>query len=129
APFTVQLPGEAVVMRVLGERADGGVDVTVEMGRARFGPRAVAYEGPEPLDPDAAVARIGPGLDTTMVSTGNPHCVVFADPWTRAAFLEHAPALARDPGFRHGVNVQFARIAGPRALDLWIWERGVGETE
>ena len=127
APFRVRLPGESVRMRVLGARADGGVDVVVDMGTATFGPDAVAYRGAALNDQGLALPDREP-VAATLVSVGNPHCVVFATSWTREAFLETAPRIAHDPGFARGVNVQFARVADAAALDVWIWERGVGET-
>jgi diaminopimelate epimerase len=66
------------------------------------------------------------------VSVGNPHAVVFADelgrPFERAT-LDHVGAgLTRHPAFAHGTNVQLVRLAPPAALDILIWERGVGPT-
>jgi diaminopimelate epimerase len=53
---------------------------------------------------------------------------VFVDQLERADFLARAPLLCTHPAFERGTNVQFVRIAGPGAIELWIWERGAGET-
>jgi len=150
-PFRVTVGGDTLAMTVHGATEDGAFDVSLEMGRARTGPEAVA------LDPDAA-----PSLPVTLVSVGNPHCVVFpeelgdadgagaasgevvathetadldAPALDRRTLDRLGPFLAEHPAFRHGTNVQLARVESPgsspegaavvRAL---VWERGVGHT-
>ena len=48
--------------------------------------------------------------------------------WIPRNCVRRAPRIATHPWFTHGVNVQFARVLGPADLDLWVWERGAGET-
>jgi diaminopimelate epimerase len=126
--FTVRLVRDSVRIRVEGERPDGALDVRVEMGRASFAGRAVgmAVSG-EFIDQRL---DLGEGLDAivTAVSMGNPHCVVFPPQFDRDDFLKKAPRLCTHAAFASGTNVQFARVAAPDALEIWIWERGVGET-
>jgi diaminopimelate epimerase len=117
---------------VHGRDAYGRYDVEVEMGRARVGAEAVALD---PAALDGAGRLSGPELGAVPlvpVSVGNPHAVVFADelgrPFERAT-LDHVGAgLTRHPAFAHGTNVQLVRLAPPAALDILIWERGVGPT-
>lgn len=129
ARFSVLLPQEAVAMRVI-DWTDTGVQVTVEMGSARFGPGAVAFTGsPGPTETEVRIPLAGGFVaDATLVSTGNPHCVVFPPAWSRDDFLRFAPVLATSSSFEHGTNVQFVRTAGPSSIDVWVWERGAGET-
>lgn len=68
----------------------------------------------------------GEQLEVSAVSMGNPHLVLFADVLARAAEL--GPRLERDPRFRAGVNVGFARLRDRENLELTVWERGVGFT-
>jgi diaminopimelate epimerase len=127
--FDVRLPRDVVSMRVEDELGAGAVMVRVEMGRARFDGALIGFE-PEPgeaLDHDLAL----PGGGAAAVNTvylGNPHCVVFVDELERRDFLARAPQLCTHAAFAAGTNVQFARVPGPRELEAWIWERGVGET-
>jgi diaminopimelate epimerase len=67
-------------------------------------------------------------LCISAVSMGNPHAVLFdqVDAAEDMAWL--GPRIERDPRFRHGANVGFARLRGPSAIDLTVWERGVGFT-
>jgi diaminopimelate epimerase len=127
--FDVQLVKDAVRMRVEAELAFGAVQVRVEIGTASFLGRDVGFT-PQPdlalgtqLDlPSGSKAEVNP------VSMSNPHCVVFVDNLDRADFLERAPQLCTHAAFPAGTNVQFARVAGPDVVELWIWERGAGET-
>jgi diaminopimelate epimerase len=130
AGFQVSLPGERVAMRVEGVDADGTRSLRVDMGRASFRAGAVHYDAAAP-DAEVSDAELRVGADTVrinLVSLGNPHCVVFADPLDMAAFRRLAPRIQALPVFRQGINVQFARVDGPAVLDAVIWERGVGET-
>jgi len=102
-----------------------------QLGRARFEPASLpcTLRGPELVD--RPIVAAGHRLRFTGVSVGNPHCVVFASGrrrWSRDDLLTLGPALERHRVFPRRVNVQLARITGPRALDILVWERGVGET-
>jgi len=126
--FTVRLVRDSVRMRVEGERGDGVVDVRAEMGRASFVGQDVGFS-----DPGEVIGRLldlpaGGQAEITTVSMSNPHCVVFANRLDPDDFRLRAPQLCTHASFERGTNVQFARVAGPAALDVWIWERGVGET-
>jgi diaminopimelate epimerase len=68
-------------------------------------------------------------LAMTTVSMGNPHAVIFgSDGFSPAEMASLGPCIERDPRFLAGVNVGFARLRSPTALDLTVWERGVGFT-
>lgn len=126
--FTVRLVRDTVRMRVEGERDDGALDVLAHMGRASFSAEATGFAGygeilGQPLDlPGGGTAAI------TVVSMANPHCVVFVERLDREDFLQRAPLLCTHSAFAHGTNVQFATVYEPDSLEIWIWERGVGET-
>jgi diaminopimelate epimerase len=70
----------------------------------------------------------GSGVTVTAVSVGNPHCVVFVDQLDTDSCRRVGPLIERHPAFPQRTNVQFARVAGPSALDILIWERGAGYT-
>lgn len=97
----------------------GARDVTVEMGTARFRSPVTT-----------AVALGGALLEVVPVDLGNPHCVRFVDvdpdevPWR-----DWGRGLEVHPAFPGRTNVQIARVRGPDALDLRIWERGAGPTQ
>ncbi len=127
--FDVRLVKDTVRMRVEDERAAGELIVRVEIGTASFLGRDAGFA---PV-PDIALGSTlelagGKTAEVNPVSLGNPHCVVFVDALDRADFLERAPQLCTHSAFPRGTNVQFVRVVGPRTIELWIWERGAGET-
>jgi diaminopimelate epimerase len=68
----------------------------------------------------------GRSLRVTTVSMGNPHAVLFEDVGDDIDRL--GPRIERDARFRAGVNVGFAQMVKPGAVNLRVWERGVGFT-
>lgn len=68
----------------------------------------------------------GRDLRLTAVSMGNPHAVTFEEVGLDAVQL--GPRIEKDPRFKAGANVGFARVAAGGELDLRVWERGVGFT-
>ena len=125
--FAVEVGGDRVRMRV-EERLGGGLyDISVEMGRASLDTAAAGlapgWEG-KPLAHPAAGT-----LDCTLVSVGNPHCVVFTDDLSDAALSCLGPFLTAHEAFPAGVNVQLVRPASRGRIEIAIWERGVGRTQ
>lgn len=127
-PFSVQVGGEQVEMEILGEEANGVVEVAVEMGKARFGVDAVGGDrtrfGPGPTLPGLE----GSSLGVHLVSVGNPHCTLFLEDPREEDLLRLGPFLASNPAFSSGTNVQLAKALGERQVQILIWERGVGRT-
>lgn len=119
APFEVECGGDRIRMQVHARDSRGLYDIQVEMGRARVGAQAVGMTA-------------DPGVPLIPVSVGNPHAVVFADaaerPFDARTLASVGPALATHRAFAAGTNVQLVRVASPRALEILIWERGVGPT-
>lgn len=69
----------------------------------------------------------GKTFGATLVSMGNPHCVVFADPDTVG--LEHfGPLFERHPAFPERINTEFVRVIDKNRLKMRVWERGSSET-
>lgn len=126
--FTVRLVRDSVRMRVEGKREDGSLDIRAEMGRASFRAADVDFSGRGEVVGETISLPSGGTAEITTVSMANPHCVVFVDRLDRKDFLHRAPQLCTHPSFARGTNVQFAAVYEPDALEIWIWERGVGET-
>ena len=92
------LDGEKIPSTYRGEKV---VNAPIEVGRKTFG--------------------------ATLVSMGNPHCVVFEDPDTVG--LEHyGPLFERHTAFPERVNTEFVRVIDRGRLKMRVWERGSGET-
>jgi diaminopimelate epimerase len=65
--------------------------------------------------------------ECTLVSMGNPHCVMWLEKVSDELVSEMGPMVERSQLFPEGVNAGFARMAG-KEIDLRVWERGCGET-
>jgi diaminopimelate epimerase len=90
--------------------------VRLEMGRARLD------RGRRTLDAG------GKRLDVTIVSVGNPHCVIFGEPLTRERLFELGPLVERHALFPERINVQLATAESRRSARALVWERGAGHT-
>jgi diaminopimelate epimerase len=130
AEVTVDTPAGPYRCAVQGQ---GGVyDVTVPMGQVRFGalaagvPQALA---PDPLEP-LAVTVGGQEVELWPSSTGNPHalCVAGEGLDLMEAAERLGPLVGRSRWFPAGVNVAWARVQGPRDVELVVYERGAGLT-
>jgi diaminopimelate epimerase len=91
-------------------------EVRLEMGRAEIERSA------KPLSIDRKA------LDTTIVSVGNPHCVVFGQPLTRDGLFHLGPLLENHARFPKRINVQLAEVEARDRVRALIWERGAGHT-
>lgn len=91
-------------------------EVRLEMGRARV---------------ERSVKRLpvaGRALDVSVVSVGNPHCVVFGEPLTRERLFELGPKIETHERFPDRINVQLAAPESREYVRALIWERGAGHT-
>ena len=69
----------------------------------------------------------GRTFGATLVSMGNPHCVVFEDP-DRVGLEHYGPLFERHPAFPERINTEFVRVIDKNRLKMRVWERGSGET-
>ena len=74
-----------------------------------------------PLDVD------GKKYNVTLVSMGNPHCVVFADP-DNLDLEKIGGRFENHPAFPERINTEFVKVIGNNHLKMRVWERGSGET-
>ena len=90
--------------------------VRLEMGRAAI---------------DRSVKSLDVGrdhLDVTVVSVGNPHCVIFGEPLTRERLFALGPLVERHARFPDRINVQIAAAEARDRSRALVWERGAGHT-
>lgn len=66
------------------------------------------------------------GFTVREVDLGNPHAVIFEETSIREA-ATLGPRIEKLAAFPRGVNVEFVKDTG-EALDVVVWERGVGLT-
>lgn len=102
-------------------------EVKVDMGQAVLSGKDIpsSFEGSSVVN--APLNVDGTTYSVTLVSMGNPHCVVFADPdgmdleKTGVKFENH-------PAFPERINTEFVKVSGKNRLKMRVWERGSGET-
>jgi diaminopimelate epimerase len=85
------------------------------------------------LGPPADVRQLDiPVLDeiitASILSVGNPQCVVLGALPDDSRFNRLGPALSTHSLFPAGTNVEFASVEAPNRVRILVWERGVGPT-
>jgi diaminopimelate epimerase len=73
---------------------------------------------------DAAVQT----YKATLVSMGNPHCVIFVDDVNKIDLGTIGPSIENDKMFPNRTNVEFVQIISKKEVIVRVWERGAGET-
>ncbi|MDJ0918312.1 MAG: diaminopimelate epimerase [Woeseiaceae bacterium] len=101
--------------------------VAVSMGSPVFEPARVPFDAEQkadsyPIDVD------GTTYEVSVVSMGNPHCVLIVDDVSAAPVNELGAMLETHPRFPHKTNVGFMEIRDRGHISLRVFERGVGET-
>lgn len=102
--------------------------VIVDMGQANFTPSALpplvdgGYELALPLLID------GHKLTATLVSMGNPHCVVRVKELDLALVKKLGGEIETLPIFPKRTNVQFVEVQDRNNIRIGIWKRGAGYT-
>ena len=111
--------------------ADGTVErVRVSMGEPHFAPEDLGARV-EQAPPVLGLPLEGAGTEqtVTLVSMGNPHAVTFIDEPVDAFELERiGPEIEHYPVFANRTNFEIVRVRDRGAIDMRVWERGVGET-
>lgn len=102
--------------------------IAVDMGQANFTPSAL----PALVDGDDALALPllidGHKLTATLVSMGNPHCVVRVKELDLTLVKELGGEIETLPIFPKRTNVQFVEVQDRSNIRIGIWERGAGYT-
>jgi diaminopimelate epimerase len=85
------------------------------------------------LGPPADVRQLqipvlGETLTASVLSVGNPQCVVLGPLPDQERFNRLGPALSTHAMFPAGTNVEFAEVEARDRVRILIWERGVGPT-
>lgn len=108
--------------------SDGTVaSARVNMGAAMLSPRDI----PASIDGERVVnypvEAGGTVYNVTLVSMGNPHCVIFTDP-DKIQIEKVGPLFENNALFPERINTEFVRVEGRNELTMRVWERGSGET-
>jgi diaminopimelate epimerase len=120
---TIDTPGGTLVCTDAG-----GGNVTVDMGKPRFGWNEVPLASP--VDTDKFNLDVdGSRQEVAALSVGNPHCVLFVRDAETAPVGTLGPQIEIHPMFPHRTNVEFVSMIDRATLRMRVWERGVGITK
>jgi len=108
---------------------DGMVNrVTVNMGKATFKANeipVIGYDG-EIINRQLRVGNHE--FNYSALNIGNPHCVIFVDEMNPKFFRNVAPKIECLKIFPNRINVEFVKIRNKEEIEVFVWERGAGET-
>ncbi len=124
----VSIPVETGAGVLVLDRVSPGM-VRVDMGMARLNPQDLGM-------PDVArndwinqpITVLGEEFQTTAVSMGNPHIVIFVDDVAAIDLPKLGPALETHELFPARVNVHFVQVTSRTTMIQRTWERGAGAT-
>lgn len=107
-------------------------NIQVNLGRPLFSPNAIPLNLkdvlPLPAKGRYKITLLDNERDVTILSMGNPHCVIFVPATSEAAVNEVGMALQNHPAFPQGVNVTFLQVLAKNHVKCRTYERGTGET-
>ena len=100
---------------------------TVDMGAAVLDGKSIpsSFTGESIVNSPLTVD--GKTYAVTLVSMGNPHCVVFEDP-DKIDLEKLGKRFENHPAFPDRINTEFVKVLSENTLRMRVWERGSGET-
>jgi diaminopimelate epimerase len=120
--FTLESPAGPIAVRMLANDR-----VAVSMGTPEFLPERIPFVADEQF----LMYELQVGDDSFEVaalSMGNPHCVLEVDDVSIANVDTLGALIERHERFPERCNVGFMAVRDRSAIDLRVFERGVGET-
>jgi diaminopimelate epimerase len=120
--MTLESPAGTVSVRF----NDDGL-LSVSMGTPEFEPARVPFVA-DAYAPQYSLDVDGRELDISVVSMGNPHCVLQVADVASAPVAEIGPEIEHHERFPARTNVGFMKISDRANIELRVHERGVGET-
>jgi diaminopimelate epimerase len=112
---------------IIAARIEADGRVTVSVGAPEFEPSHVPFIADSRAD-RYLLSVDGADYDVSVLSMGNPHCVMQVADTRTADVARLGPLVERHERFPERVNAGFMAIRGRKAIDLRVYERGVGET-
>ena len=124
--FELATVGRANHVRILAKH---GAEIVSELDIGRPSFRAADLPARFDGEPDRVTLETPVGrVEAMLVSVGNPHCVVFGEPVTKARCIELGPHIENHYAFPERTNVQLFEVIDRARARVEIWERGAGYT-
>lgn len=103
------------------------VSATADLGAAVLDGEKIpsAFKGERVVN--APLSVDGKEYKVTLVSMGNPHCVLFEDPDT-VNLEDIGGKIENHPAFPDRINCEFVKVTDKNNIKMRVWERGSGET-
>ncbi len=101
--------------------------IAVNMGAPVFDPARIPFIADTESD-IYALNVAGRVFEVSVLSMGNPHCILDVDDVRTADVDELGPVIETHDRFPAGTNVGFRHIVDRATIELRVHERGVGET-
>jgi len=120
--FALESPAGLIEATVLDDAR-----VTVNMGPPEFAPARIPFVAETQAD-HYTLDVLGQSLEVSVLSMGNPHCVLDVTNVATADVARLGAAIERHERFPAATNVGFRHIRDRANIDLRVHERGVGET-
>jgi diaminopimelate epimerase len=101
-----------------------------ELGQPKLDPSSIPMKIDEPLEKVIGY-QLPVGTEkfaVTAMQIGNPICCIFVNNFDELDWRRIGKAIENHPQFPDRTNVVFVRSINRQAIELRIWERGVGET-
>jgi diaminopimelate epimerase len=100
------------------------------LGVPRLGSGDVPFDLEPPAEPVIGfpLPVSGRTFPVTVLSMGNPQCVVLVDRLDMDEVRIFGPQIERHPLFPKRTNVEFVEVVNRKRVKIGIWERGAGET-
>jgi diaminopimelate epimerase len=101
-----------------------------ELGQPEFASESIPMITKAPLETvtNYPLPMDGERVDVTALRMGNPNCCIFVDDFEALDWRRIGRSIEHHRQFPERTNVVFVRIQNRQAIELRIWERGVGET-
>lgn len=105
------------------------VKVQVDMGAPILDRKDIpmAGGGSGPVLEEQLIVDGEPHL-VTVLSMGNPHCLVFVEDIGKAPVSTLGPQIEVHQAFPRKTNVEFIQVLDEHNIEMRVWERGVGPT-
>lgn len=116
----VETLGGIVIPEIIGDR------IRVDMGEPSLNSKDWIYEDERVVNKKIKVNERYENI--TLVSMGNPHCVVFVDDLDELDLAQIGPHFENHEIFPNRINTEFVKLLSENEVVARVWERGSGET-
>ncbi len=102
--------------------------VRVDMDVPRLLPADIPAKCTGSLVVAAPLEALARKFEVTLVSMGNPHCVIFVDDVADYPVEKIGPVIENHELFPARTNVEFIQLLSDSQMKMRVWERSCGET-